>query len=133
MIEQKTIFVVGGGASTNFKLPSGADLKSDIASLMTFDVPDPWNVSGRFQLIFSQLKYAQQQQTVAIDDLDDALTAAPEIRAAMPLALSIDNYWTLNALCDCPSAPVALIVSPSNREGEPLAETPGPRPSTSSG
>lgn len=90
--QKKTVFVVGAGASTNFSLPAGAQLKNDIANLMEYSLPDPRTVKGRFSKIFYQLKRAAEAKTAPFEDVNDALRAAEEIRAAMPLAQSIDNY-----------------------------------------
>lgn len=89
----KTVFVVGAGASFEFGLPIGNDLKNQIGKALAFDVanyrPNPGKGDGYlFETIQS---YAQYNRGGQIDPAKFFL-ASSHISSAMVLAPSIDNF-----------------------------------------
>lgn len=89
MTTQRTVFVIGAGASFEMGLPVGDKLKESISGLLSyrFEYGKPVGGDG---LIFQALQQvAQSSPTLTIGS---TTSAAKEIARALPLALSIDNY-----------------------------------------
>ena len=86
---KKLTLIVGAGASKEFGLPIGYELKQKIATLLDirFDLRD--QKSGD-PYICSALKLVACQD--ALPDINSSLQAAWMIRDAMPQAISIDNF-----------------------------------------
>lgn len=91
--DRRNVIVVGAGASKEFNLPTGAELKSQIARISDIKFGD-WGqklVSGDYKLV-------ETLRTLVRDDLNgdgtinQFLEAAWRIRDNMPLAPSIDNF-----------------------------------------
>lgn len=91
MKNRKLTLVVGAGASKEFGLPIGSELKQNIASLL--DIRFDWNQqkSGDYR-IAEALRLAVRQPGEFNGDINPHLKAAWRIRDAMPQAISIDNF-----------------------------------------
>ena len=75
-MSNKTVYVIGAGASSEVKLPTGAELKGKIADLLNI----------QFDII------KQQRGDRVIGDINPYLHEAWHICKALPLAISIDNF-----------------------------------------
>ena len=82
--------IVGAGASKEFGLPVGSELKQKIASLLDIRFDFNQQKSGDYQ-IRSALEFAVRQPD-GRRDINPHLHAAWRIRDAMPQAISIDNF-----------------------------------------
>ena len=88
MIKRKTVFVVGAGASAEVGLPLGTGLMDDIANRLAIRfTPEPL-FTGDPEI----LEAMQEQARRYGHHVNPYLDAAHTIHAAMPLALSIDNF-----------------------------------------
>ena len=93
MFKSKIVFIVGAGASQEAGLPTGAQLKHQIASKLniTYKVginltlPDP----GDGEIAWALVESVKNTGTI---DFNSYLAAAWQIRHAMPQAISIDNF-----------------------------------------
>ncbi|BAN36183.1 hypothetical protein SCD_n02375 [Sulfuricella denitrificans skB26] len=89
---KKITLVVGAGASRELGLPTGAELKAKIASLLDIQFPDGYRQkSGDYQ-ICDALKAEALLSGDSRQDINPHLHAAWRIRDAMPQAISIDNF-----------------------------------------
>ena len=85
MVRNNTVIVLGAGASQEFKLPTGAELKTNIATLLDFHFQSgPQLDRGDEKILRALQKFAGGYQSY--------LPAAYQIRDALPLAKSIDDY-----------------------------------------
>lgn len=91
MLEKNTLVVVGAGASSECKLPTGFELKTRVASLLDMRFPDGYRLASGDYTIVDALRL-QAQRTNVRSDINDYLHAAWRIRDAMPQAISIDNF-----------------------------------------
>jgi hypothetical protein len=87
MLKNRTLFVVGAGASSEFGLPLGALLAQQIAKKLYFEFDYSQLKSGDYHL-FSLLQQAFQDQ----NDLSKHLKACRRIHDGIQMARSIDNY-----------------------------------------
>ena len=87
MFKQKTVFVVGAGASAEYKLPVGSELAGIISKKLdvNYDRYAQEPKSGDIEL-WQQLHYAHQ------DDVDKYQQAALLIRDGVLLSSSIDDF-----------------------------------------
>jgi hypothetical protein len=89
--DSPTVFVVGAGASYEVELPLGSDLTSRIAQCLDF-----YSEGGRLrsgdELILEALKLAAKSGKYKAAPFTEYTGAGRRIAAAMPQALSIDNY-----------------------------------------
>ena len=85
MLRSKTLFIVGAGASKEASLPTGVELKSQIASLL-----DITQTSGD-QEIAAALRY-QARLNSNPQNTGPYFLAARQVRDAMPQGISIDNF-----------------------------------------
>ncbi len=90
MFKTKTTIVLGAGASKEANLPTGAELKERIASILDIRFSDFAQVSGD-SLVREALHEFVRQKFVNLS-INPHLEAAWRIRDAMPLAMSIDNF-----------------------------------------
>lgn len=90
MKSKKLTLIVGAGASKEFGLPVGSELKQKIASLLDIRFDFNQQKSGDYQ-IRSALEFAVRQPD-GRRDINPHLHAAWRIRDAMPQAISIDNF-----------------------------------------
>ena len=86
MFKTRTLFVVGAGASCEVNLPMGAELK-DIIAKLNIRFEGGQQATGDNQ-IGQSLRHCGRQDA----QFASYLTASRQIAAAMPLALSIDNF-----------------------------------------
>jgi len=93
MVNSKTVLVVGAGASQEANLPTGKDLKQQIANLLDISIEDYGSrpLSGDYRII-EALKQAVRMNTPQSTDISPYLPAAWLIRDAMPQAISIDSF-----------------------------------------
>lgn len=91
MLRGQTLIVVGAGASAELGLPTGQELKKNIAKLLDIRFDD-WGsrmVSGDTEILEALRSHAQQ---AGARDINPYIHAAWRIRNAMPQAISIDNF-----------------------------------------
>lgn len=90
MFHSETLFIVGAGASCEFGLPSGADIKSKIADLIDIRFDGFAPSSGDWQIIECFKKVARESDTLA-GNINPILHKCWLLRDALPAAISIDN------------------------------------------
>lgn len=90
MFKSQTVFVVGAGASCELGLPSGLQLKSEIAKLLNITFPDRYNQKTGDRDICECLRAIAGQE--GVQTINPLLHKAWHIRDSLPLALSIDNF-----------------------------------------
>lgn len=93
MFNSKTLFIVGAGASKEAGLPTGAELKSRIASTIDIRFEDGFRQSRGDHIVTEALRrHTASPQTNQRGDINPYLQAAWMVRDAMSQALSIDNF-----------------------------------------
>jgi hypothetical protein len=90
MFRQRTVFVVGAGASCELNFPSGAKLLQDIAGLLDIRFDYRAQTHGDRQIVNAFRKHAEIDSQ-NIRNLNDYVRAARRIRDAAALGISIDN------------------------------------------
>jgi len=90
MKSKKLTLIVGAGASKEFGLPVGSELKQKIASLLDIKFDFHQQKSGDYEIRLA-LESAVRQPD-GRRDINPHLHAAWRIRDAMPQAISIDNF-----------------------------------------
>lgn len=88
MFTRKTVFVVGAGASTDFKLPMGSDLKLDIGRKLDIYF-DGYELKSGDRRIVETIRAIGRKNDV---DPNKFVRAGRSIAAAMPQSISIDNF-----------------------------------------
>lgn len=89
---KKLTLVVGAGASRELGLPTGAELKAKIVSLLDIQFSDGHRQDAGDHHICGALKAEVRLSGNARQDINPHLHAAWRIRDAMPQAISIDNF-----------------------------------------
>ena len=93
MFNDKTVIVVGAGASTEFNLPDGANLKNKIHSLLYMEFEEFGKLAKGDRLIATAIrKYAKDNRTVTSSEQNALFNACRHICDALPQSESIDNY-----------------------------------------
>jgi len=91
MVDNKTLIVVGAGASKEVDLPTGEELKNIIADYLNFKQDDFFNErSGGDKIIYEALNMCTHKQTG--NTMSDFVATGKRMHNAMPQVLSIDNY-----------------------------------------
>ncbi len=91
MFSNRTVFVVGAGASHEVGLPVGERLKGIIADKLDLDVQRGRGCVSGDKNIFSTLINLRDENGLT-PNIDPYLWAGRDVAKAMPSALSIDNY-----------------------------------------
>jgi hypothetical protein len=91
MFRENTVFIVGAGASKEAGLPTGAELKTRISDLIDIKF-DGFNQISGDRTITECLREHVRQPDRPRGDINPYLHAAWQICAALPQAISIDNY-----------------------------------------
>jgi hypothetical protein len=90
--ERRNVIVVGAGASKEFELPTGKELKSLIAKTADIEFEDGYRlITGNHEIV-DTLKVLANSKNPSSNDINRYLHAAWQIRDNMPLAPSIDNF-----------------------------------------
>jgi len=82
----RTVFVIGAGANTEIDMPSGKDLKQEIAEHLDFKQIAKGGVSGNMNVYNAMKKY------FGINNEHQVFNIAATISEAMPQSISIDNF-----------------------------------------
>ncbi len=92
-MSQKTVFVIGAGASKEADLPDGNDLKIKISELLDIQInPLNHSLEEGDNKILEALNLHVTNPDGSKGDITPFLQAARQISNALPLAESIDNY-----------------------------------------
>ena len=95
MINDRTTVIVGAGASVGFGLPAGGEIKSRIAQLLDIKFENAISqVSGDYLIMESIKKHFESEG--GTEKINEFIKSARKTSAAMPLAISIDNYIDSN-------------------------------------
>ena len=89
-MDNKTVYVVGAGASYEANLPTGNELKDEIASLLKIKFDFNTQVSGDYDIQQALRHFTKEDTTLKL--LTNYLHECRHISANMPLAMSIDNF-----------------------------------------
>lgn len=93
MADQKTVFVVGAGASFEMGLPVGEKLKEQISHMLAIPPHEPYQTPRiRNNDIFNAIQMEASTWEKPEFALRTIVRAADDIANALPLTLSIDNY-----------------------------------------
>lgn len=87
----KTVIVIGAGASKECGLPTGDEMKADIARLLNFRFSDNGERRSGDQKVLDALRSISRTSGNP-GGVSPYLDAARHISAALPLAISIDNF-----------------------------------------
>lgn len=90
MFPRKTVFIVGAGASKELNLPMGDELKTRVGNAVAFTFPDNYNPKGGDPSVFEAT--SRHARTLGQTDTNPWWYAGRAIKAAMPQAISIDNF-----------------------------------------
>lgn len=90
MFSQKTVFIVGAGASKELGLPMGDELKGKIGNAVAFTFPDGYDPRGGDQTVYWAAKH--YAESLGQRNANPFWHAGRSIKAAMPQAISIDNF-----------------------------------------
>lgn len=90
MFKKKTLFIVGAGASKELDLPMGDELKGRIGKAVGFTFPDGFNPTDGNQAVYWAVQEHLKQ--LEVRDSNPWWRAGQAIKAAMPQAISIDNF-----------------------------------------
>lgn len=88
---QKTLFIVGAGASAEVGLPIGSELKKRIASALSYEIQRGWELVRGDEIILNALR-ALAELSAPPESIDAYIRAAHRTRDAMPQVISIDNF-----------------------------------------
>lgn len=99
----KTCFVIGAGASYEVGLPTGAELKSEIAEALDIRYTDGYTLSRGDRTIAEAFQEMHRAKNISANELQHA---GWRIRDAMPQAISIDNFIDVNG-----NAPLVKIAA----------------------
>lgn len=91
MIRKKTVIVVGAGASKEANLPTGYELKKEIAKLLDIRFEHGFNLISGDDQIYAALR-AYLRNNNSRENINNYLHASRAISNAMPQAISIDNF-----------------------------------------
>lgn len=86
-----TVYVLGAGSSKEAGLPTGAELKIEIAGALALE-RQSGTVRNGDPLIYEALRMAFKQPAPPTSNFQELFAAARRISGAMPLAMSIDNF-----------------------------------------
>jgi hypothetical protein len=92
MFNKKTVVVIGAGASQEVKLPTGMDLKEQIATLLDIRFEDGLTKVSGDHIILEALRQHLRRPDGRPGDINPYLHAGWTIRDAMSQAISIDNF-----------------------------------------
>ncbi len=92
MFNKKTVIVVGAGASSEAKLPTGGELKTKIATMLDFRFDEFGDRNRGDDLVYGALKDIVMRRNKPDIDLKPYIDASWKISEALPLAISIDNF-----------------------------------------
>jgi hypothetical protein len=85
---QKTVFIIGAGASKEVGLPVGSELKSSIIGLLDIGYDYSKQISGDYLIACALRVHSREFEA----DFNRYIEAALHIKKALPLAISIDNF-----------------------------------------
>lgn len=92
MFRNKTLLVLGAGASKEANLPTGFELKQKIASILNIRFENGIRQDSGDHVVCEAMRHAVRRGDPKSRDINPHLHAAWRIRDAMPQALSIDNF-----------------------------------------
>ncbi|CDZ56027.1 hypothetical protein [Neorhizobium galegae] len=95
MFANKTVFIIGAGASYEIGLPVGSALTGIIAQKLDLRESGSWDAHGDKNLVGAIIEMARGNNYGA--DMRRYSAAAQDIRRAMPQAISIDNFLHTHA------------------------------------
>jgi len=95
MFKKKTVFIVGAGASKEFGLPVGAELKNAIAYKVNIAFQNGYDQSSGDKKIVEAIRLMLDERGQR--DINPLCQAGRIIASAMPQAISIDNFLHTHA------------------------------------
>jgi hypothetical protein len=88
-MSRKTVFVIGAGASAEFELPTGNELKTEISNILKIDQDDFGGIQKCDNKLYSALEFHAREKR---ETLIRYIQASNLISKALPLAISIDHF-----------------------------------------
>ena len=92
MFKNRTLFIVGAGASKEANLPVGSQLKDIISKKLDIEIPAYQEKIRGDRNIYNAIHSYLGNGGVQRIDLESYISACLHIRTAMPQAMSIDNF-----------------------------------------
>ena len=92
MFNNKTVLVIGAGASKEVNVPTGAELKGQIARSLNIKFKNGWDLSSGEPRVVEAIREAIRVPDGPRKDINDYCHAGRIIAEAMPHAMSIDNF-----------------------------------------
>jgi hypothetical protein len=92
MIKNKTVIVVGAGASKEVNLPTGNELMQIIAHMLNININQSYQLTSGDNIIGESIRIAAGLESPRGETIDQYIQAAWRIRDAMPQSISIDNF-----------------------------------------
>jgi hypothetical protein len=89
-LPKKTVYVVGAGASYEANLPTGNELKGQIADLLNMKFGRATQISGDHQIEQALRHHTDEDSSLKL--LNSYIHECRHISENMPLAISIDNF-----------------------------------------
>ena len=92
MFNKNTLIIVGAGASKEAKVPTGNELKQNIANSLDIRFAHGVQQISGHPYIYNALREAIKRNGASASDIELYLRTAWRIRDAMPQAISIDHF-----------------------------------------
>jgi hypothetical protein len=89
MTTKKMVFIVGAGASSEAKLPTGEELKKIISNDLKFTFDESYKLTSGNKEIYQAINLYVHNNNF---DRQNFIESCTKISNALPLAISIDNY-----------------------------------------
>ena len=110
MLQEKTVFVLGAGASAEVGLPTGSKLTDKIAEV----VPDNFDFTFTGGHAQFGMALQLQMQLANVRLANDHLSACQLIKRAMPQSLSIDDFIHIHRdnkfIAECGKLAIACVI-----------------------
>ncbi len=97
MINSKTLFIVGAGASQEVKFPAGDTFKKEITRRLDIQYEHGFERTSGDERIDEAFRRLVREKNPQNQDINPYLKASRKIRDALPQALSIDNVLDAHA------------------------------------
>lgn len=89
MLKQKTLFIIGAGASVDFGLPLGSGLINDVRTLLEISYDSQGNLVGNQTMITAMRRHCDQNAGNFHDYFTTAQAVSRSLRSGI---LSVDNF-----------------------------------------
>lgn len=92
MLESRTLFIVGAGASREFGLPTGVELMPKISQVLNFSLSSFGRLEGDTTSLQAIDGYLRKSEVYSPNMANDIETLSSVLKRGLLQAISIDNY-----------------------------------------